>query len=71
MVFASGARELAALTASTYALVTLDESSGEPPGGEHLTSASRADLSSVASDLDRAVLAYREALSSTRNTRLS
>ncbi len=71
MVFASGARELAALTASTYALVTLDESSGEPPGGEPLTSASRADLSSVASDLDRAVLAYREALSSTRNTRLS
>jgi uncharacterized membrane protein YccC len=70
MVFASGARELAALTASTYALVTLDESSDEHPGGERLTSASRADLSSVASDLDRAVLTYREALSSTGNTQL-
>ena len=62
MVFASGARELAALTATTYVLFTLEDASSDHPIEKRLALASRADLVSIATDLDRAFVAYRDAL---------
>ena len=62
MVFASGARELAALTATTYALFTLEGSSADQSGEGRDSLAAQAHIGSIAADLDRSVTAYRDAI---------
>jgi uncharacterized membrane protein YccC len=62
MVFASGARELAALTATTYALITLEGASADHSAEKRDSLAAQAHLASIAADLDRSVKAYRDAI---------
>ena len=66
MVFAAGVREMAALTAATYALISLGPRSKDPSGGERLDVASTANLSSFAAQFDRAIVAYRESVAITQ-----
>ena len=66
LVFAAGVREMAALTAATYALISLGPRSEDPSGGEQRDVASMANLSSVAAHFDRAVVAYRESVAITQ-----
>ena len=66
MVFSAGVREMAALTAATYALISLGPRSKGPSGGERLDVASTANLSSFAAQFDRAILAYRESVAITQ-----
>ena len=62
MVFASGARELAALTAVTYALITREGASADHSAEKRDSLAAQAHLASIAADLDRSVTAYRDAI---------
>ena len=62
MVFASGARELAALTAVTYALITLEGASADHSAEKRDSLAAQAHLASISADLDRSVTAYRDAI---------
>ena len=62
LVFAASARELAALTAATYTLLSLEAGSHDRSSEQRLALASHEKLRSVAVHVDRAVLAYREAL---------
>lgn len=67
MVFASGARELAALTATTYALMTLEGAPADHSAEKRDSHAAQAHLASIAADLDRSVTAYRDAIASGRD----